>query len=272
MKSALKIFLFTVMVTAFYNYVGQIVPQKVTYPPEEIVISDDLTPEEMVAIGREIMAGKGTCLTCHTIGSSTPGRYPDLANIGVTAATRKPGMSAEEYLAESIYAPNAYIVEGFLPGMPYINKPPISLTDKEILTVIAYLQSLGSEPTVTMETRFKWQTPESEASPAALAATGSSSLEERGRELFMNNACVTCHNLDSQEKLVGPSLWDIGARLTPAEIEEAIIDPDATVTEGFEAMRGQMKLTLTAMGVYEKLSQEDLRTLVDFLATKKGNQ
>jgi hypothetical protein len=33
-----------------------------------------------------------------------------------------------------------------------INKPPIGLTDQEILCVIAYLQSLGGTPTVTLQT------------------------------------------------------------------------------------------------------------------------
>jgi hypothetical protein len=43
-------------------------------------------------------------------------------------------------------------VKGFNPGMPAIHKPPIGLTDQEILAVIAYLQSLGGTPTVTLET------------------------------------------------------------------------------------------------------------------------
>ncbi len=32
-----------------------------------------------------------------------------------------------------MYDPNAFIVPGFNPGMPAINKPPIGLTDEEIL-------------------------------------------------------------------------------------------------------------------------------------------
>jgi hypothetical protein len=44
-------------------------------------------------------------------------------------------------------------VPGFVAGMPVINKPPIGLTDPEILAVIAYLQSLGGKVTVTMESK-----------------------------------------------------------------------------------------------------------------------
>jgi hypothetical protein len=86
-KNALVIFGFTVLVTLFYWYVGQQVPQKETYPPRSLEIRPDLITEEMVEIGQEIAGGKGTCLTCHTIGSTSGTlRFPDLANIGAAAS------------------------------------------------------------------------------------------------------------------------------------------------------------------------------------------
>ena len=139
MKNALKIFLFVILVTLFYDYIGQMVPQKITYPPKTIEIKAGLSTAEMVEVGEKIMGEKGTCLSCHTVGASKPGRFPDLANIGLNAASRVEGQSALDYLAESLYEPNAFIAEGFLPGMPVINKAPIKLNDQEILTVIAYL-------------------------------------------------------------------------------------------------------------------------------------
>ena len=38
-----------------------------------------MTTADMVKIGREIMDGKGICLTCHTIGKTGALRFPDLA-------------------------------------------------------------------------------------------------------------------------------------------------------------------------------------------------
>ena len=84
MKHALIIFLFTVLVTVFYSYVGHMVPQKVTYPPKTLEIRPDLTTNGMVEVGKQIVEGKGTCLTCHTIGSNQPTRFPDLENIGLS--------------------------------------------------------------------------------------------------------------------------------------------------------------------------------------------
>ncbi len=142
--------------TAFYTYVGQMVPQKEVQPPQETVLSDDLTTADMVTVGREIVEGKGLCTTCHTIGKSGALRFPDLEGIGSRAESRVPGLSDIEYLAQSMYEPDSFIVEGFNPGMPAINKPPIALTDQEILCVIAYLQTLGGTPTVTLQSSHRY--------------------------------------------------------------------------------------------------------------------
>ena len=142
--------------TGFYAYVGQMVPQKEVQPPQATVISADMTTADMVKIGQDIMAGKGICLTCHTIGKTGALRFPDLAGVDVRAKTRVPGMSDVEYFAQSLYEPTAYVVEGFPPAMPPMNQPPFSLTDQEILCVIAALQTLGGTPTVTLQTTHKY--------------------------------------------------------------------------------------------------------------------
>jgi mono/diheme cytochrome c family protein len=149
----LRIGALTVLTTAFYALVGQLVPQKEVLPPKETVLEKEMSPEEMVRAGREVMESKGICFTCHTEGQQGALRFPDLAGIGARAASRVPGLSDVDYLAQSLYEPNAYIVPGFNPGMPVVNKPPIGLSDAEILTVIAYLQSLGGKVTLTMDAK-----------------------------------------------------------------------------------------------------------------------
>src|SRR5215204_2813982 len=143
--------------TAFYTYVGQMVPQKMVLPPEETVLNTEMTTAEMVTVGRQIFEGKGLCVTCHTLGKSGALRFPDLAGVATRAKTRVPGFSDIDYLAQAMYEPNVFIVPGFNPGMPEINKPPIGLTDQEILCVIAYLQSLGGTPTVTLQTSHRYR-------------------------------------------------------------------------------------------------------------------
>ena len=142
-----------VATTGFYTYVGQMVPQKEVYPPKETLIKADITTAEMATIGKEIFEGKGLCTTCHTIGKKAgPFRFPDLENVAVRAKTREPGLSDIDYFAKTLYEPDSFIVPGFNPGMPTINKPPIGLTDQEILCVMAFLQSLGGTPSITLQT------------------------------------------------------------------------------------------------------------------------
>lgn len=142
--------------TAFYTYVGQMVPQKEVQPPKETALGAEMTTADMATVGREIMEGKGMCLTCHTIGKTGALRFPDLAGIGAQAGSRVPGLSDVEYLAQSMYEPAAFVVQGFPPAMPPVNLPPIGLTDQEILCVIAALQALGGTPSVTLKTTHKY--------------------------------------------------------------------------------------------------------------------
>src|SRR5687767_12076570 len=161
--------------TAFYTYVGQMVPQKEVLAPQETKLGGELSTADMVRVGREIMEGKGICLTCHTIGKTGALRFPDLGGIGAQAKNRVPGMSDVEYLTQSLYEPFAFVVPGFPPAMPPVNVPPIGLNDQEILCVIAALQALGGTPTVTLQTKHKYNSgaaPAGTPGPAAPPAAG----------------------------------------------------------------------------------------------------
>ena len=72
--------------TAFYAYVGQMVPQKEVQPPQETVLRADLTTADMVKVGREIMEGKGLCLPATR--SARPGRSGSPTSTGSAPARR----------------------------------------------------------------------------------------------------------------------------------------------------------------------------------------
>ena len=144
---ALNIMVLVLGTTLLYTYIGQLVPQKEVAAPTEIFIDKSTTTDELVAIGLGIIEDKGQCLTCHN-----GDRAPDFDGVAARAEGRVEGLSGLEYIARSVYYPNEFIVEGFTPGMTPLDKPPLALTDEEILAVLAYLQSLGGTPSVTMET------------------------------------------------------------------------------------------------------------------------
>jgi mono/diheme cytochrome c family protein len=142
--------------TVFYTYVGQLVPQKVLQPPPKVEISQEMTPQQLAKVGDSIAHDKGLCLTCHTVGKTGALRYPDLAGVADRAKTRVAGLDQLQYFAQSLCDPNAYIVPGFAGGMPPINKPPVGLSDEELHAVIAWLESQGGEPTITLKDKLPY--------------------------------------------------------------------------------------------------------------------
>lgn len=82
------------------------------------------------------------CSTCHRVTSGQVGFSigPNLAGIGEHAGTRFAGLSAEEYLRQSILEPERYIVSGYRDIM----YPDYSthLTEQNIQDLIAYLLTL----------------------------------------------------------------------------------------------------------------------------------
>ena len=83
-------------------------------------------------------ASQVPCLTCHTLdGTELVG--PSFQGVGERAGTRIDGLSAEEYLRQSIREPHAFLVPGYEATMP-TNYPEL-LSDEDIENVIAFLLS-----------------------------------------------------------------------------------------------------------------------------------
>lgn len=243
----LQLAVLTVAMTGFYMMVGQAVPQKEVQPPEVIEIAADVTTAEMVEIGRSIYEGKGICYTCH----ANTSRYPDLEGIATRAATRRPGYTALDYLAESLYEPGAYIVEGFNPGMPEANKPPIGLTDAEVLSVIAYLQTLGGEATVTMDTKTAYTGGALGVGEAP--ANGDGAAAAAGATVLDIYGCSRCHDAEQATDPPSPSLAGIGSRLGADQLLQKLY-----YHEGEDGL--------------DTVTLAELETLVKYLSEQRGEQ
>lgn len=80
------------------------------------------------------------CTSCHNMNESEglADKAPYTAGTATRAASRVAGMSAEEYIKESILSPNAYVVEGFKEGDMYQTFKD-ELSEQQIADLVAYL-------------------------------------------------------------------------------------------------------------------------------------
>ena len=96
--------------------------------------------------------------------------------------------------------------------MPEINKPPIGLTDGEVLSVIAYLQTLGGEATVTMETKTAY------TGGAVGGGEAEVEAEVAGGTVLDTFGCMRCHDAEQPTNPPSPSLVGIGSRLSADQL------------------------------------------------------
>ncbi|NCF68214.1 MAG: c-type cytochrome [Chloroflexi bacterium] len=81
------------------------------------------------------------CVTCHSMEPDVVLVGPSHAGLGNRAGSYKEGMSAEEYLRESIVDPDAHLVEGFTPGVMYQNYAT-ELKASEVNDLIAFMTTV----------------------------------------------------------------------------------------------------------------------------------
>ena len=256
----LKILLTVVATLAVFTFVANVIPQVQSAVPEEIVLRADMTPEELAAIGEEIYAGVGGCTACHGLGT----RAPDIVGVsGSVCATRVPGQGCKDYLWESLVNPLAFIVEGFQPIM--LDQSRL-LSQAELWTLVAYLESQGGEITVNSDDFAAALAADdaAESAPVPAAPTDPSAVDAVA--LMTAQGCFACHALGGEGGMVAPPFEELRGQ-DPAFIREGIVDPNATVNEEYSTFAGTMP---TIFG--DLISPVEMDVLVEFLATGGGGE
>jgi mono/diheme cytochrome c family protein len=140
-------------------------------------------------------------------------------------------MTAKAYIIESLINPNAYIVEGYPPIMPAVDKPPIALNRSEVWALTAFLESLGGNVDVTLN--------DVPATVGAGGGAGGAQAEVKipgdpkaGEAVFQGKGtCIACHKAGKiGASPVGPDLSQIAKIQTPDYIMKKILDPKGAGT------------------------------------------
>jgi mono/diheme cytochrome c family protein len=240
MNHFFKIFFFSVTVLLSFMWLSFSIPQKVSLPPEkkEFDASKISSKADVVKLGQKMFFGKGQCALCHSIGPSHAARCPDLEGIG--------GKLTKEFLYESLTQPQAFIYldyhqsppKEFPATMPPINKPPVDLSEPELLAVVAFAQSLGGEVTVQPEQFL-----------SLMPRKGVKGDSSAGEEVFRRMNCSECHGSDLPGLIAGQE----DLRIADSIVEPLASNRDESIHKDFS----------------RNLSVKDLRDLTVYLTTLK---
>jgi mono/diheme cytochrome c family protein len=244
----------------FYTFLANVIPQVQSEVPEDLQLSADVTAEELVAIGEQLYFGAGGCAACHGTGTRAPNILTDEAGtgaIGARCGMRVPNLDCKEYLWQAMTEPNAYVVEGYLSIMPDMRR---SLSVPQIWAIIAYMQDLGGEVTVTAADIGATAEPAA-AAPGAPGVAGPDPSLTDPLELLREHQCMLCHQLAGEGGPIGPPFDGMGARRDAAAIRQAILDPNAQITPGYEAFAGTMPSNFG-----ETMTAAQLEAVVRYLA------
>jgi mono/diheme cytochrome c family protein len=263
----LKVFAIVLATLAFYTLVANMIPQVESEVPQELSFSEQVTPEELVTAGEQLYNGAGGCTACHGLGTRAPNLLTDEGGTGAIGArcyNRVPGKTCKEYLHESMVNPTAHVVEGYQPIMPDMSR---TLSPVQIWAMIAYLESLGGEVTVTAEDLTQAEAASGGAQPVPTTAAGQTppgagaASPTDPRAIMQANMCLNCHKLGDEGAAIGPPFDGMGARIDADRIRRGILEPNADTAQGFAQFAGTMPATFG-----QQLTAAQLEALVSYLA------
>lgn len=226
------------------------------------------------------------CQSCHSLAQDgKPKMGPGLANIGADAAVRRPGVSAKDYILESIFEPDVFVAPGVTGQMPsgLLDDMP----DYAVRGLLAYLLQYGGESDAQDLLSTEIKRPVRSGLPRLPIRLGSA---RRGEKLFNEKlGCGSCHGYLGLpgESLLAPSLAQAGL-LSEEYLRESLRDPSAVIVPGYEqviatsstgeVVAGRLwredeqsvsVLTSDAQGLWsvKRLLKDDLSTLEKTLAS-----
>jgi nitric oxide reductase subunit C len=224
-----------------------------------VIMAGQFTPREvppMVALGYSVWQANN-CAGCHTIYGQGANYGPDLTHIY--------SLRGESYLREFFVNPNA-----FHPDQRQM--PRFGLTVDETTQLLEFFSWIDTQVT-TWPPRAIVVSGGAGVSIITAAESSAVSTEDpavaRGRALFSRApaVCSTCHSLERDVVIIGPSLFGIADRawyrvpgLSPEEyIRNSILYPSDYLVEGFADVMQK--------NFGDVLSSQEIDDLIAFLMT-----
>lgn len=111
-----------------------------------------------------------------------------------------------------------------------------------------------------------------EVTKQVMVAKGDAATVALGKKLYLQQACASCHAIDSNEVQKGPYLGSAGSKFKRDYLIESILDPGATVAQGFVTVLITMNDGNAHMGFVtrEEDGEIDLRNIGGVVTTLKS--
>ena len=167
------------------------------------------------------------CGACHIVEKGISTHHgPNLYDFGKIAGTRRPGLTAAQYVLQSVLDPEAFVAAENRHGMP--RNLASHLTESELRDIVAFVVSSGA----AADYREISQLP----IPAVPASTERrvvrrDEMELAERVLRERAGCLQCHSLyrNAEYMVYAPALFSVG--LSDADyLRESIVDPNKVVS------------------------------------------
>lgn len=190
--------------------------------------------------GRQLFNAK--CGTCHKMAqaASTGTQGPDLD--AAFAPSRAVGM--DDDTIKGITRAQVIRPQPGDPNFPAITMPANIVTGNDLEDVAAYVAKFAGVPG---------------ARPPRAPGRGP------GAQVYANNGCGSCHILAEAQSAgtLGPNLDEVIPGMSRAEVEEAIVDPDASKPAGYE--------DVSMPDRFGNLPGDQLNQLIEFLMSSAGS-
>jgi mono/diheme cytochrome c family protein/nitrate/TMAO reductase-like tetraheme cytochrome c subunit len=180
------------------------------------------------------------CATCHAISGKGGTSGPSLSDVGKRLS--------KDQLTEKIQE-----IRTGKSSMPAL---PSETTDQQVKDLVDFLAGLGNAPQKKTEGNPK--EPESRTENKPVDQTAASGSADGGRQFYDTQGCATCHAIGGKGGTAGPSLNDVGKRLSRAQLTEVIQ----------KIRTGKSSMPPLPPGT----TDQQVKDLTDFLVTLGGEQ
>lgn len=144
MKTTVRYTRYAIQILGIVLLILFLVACNATTPTAPVTPTPAFAAGSLEAEGSALFSGKGRCAACHSLSADTVIVGPSLAGVATHAETRIEGLTAAEYLEESILRPDAYRPPGF-ENEQMDTSLAKQLTVEEVEALVAFLLTLKWE-------------------------------------------------------------------------------------------------------------------------------